>query len=106
MRGIVTHFLRLEVLNLHPMVYWGLAGVWLLLLLAAIASVRSLKISTAAKIVWLSLILALPILGLAIYALRCLACAKWEVLKPWFQSRRVDQELATAGTSADPSAKA
>lgn len=104
MRSIVTYFLRLEILNLHPMVYWGLAGIWLLLLLSAFASVRSLIISPAAKIVWVVVILALPILGLAIYAIRCLVRANWKGIKPFFQLRKVDRQLSAKVPPVKPPA--
>jgi hypothetical protein len=106
MRAIVTHFLRLEILNLHPMVYWGMAGVWVLLLFSAFASVRSLSISTGAKIAWSLVILVLPIFGLSAYAIRCLFRSNWHALKPWFQSRRVDRQLSSPRPSSDPVAKA
>ncbi|RYD84358.1 MAG: hypothetical protein EOP84_05705, partial [Verrucomicrobiaceae bacterium] len=53
MRGIVIHFFQQDILNLHPMVYWGLAAVWVLLLISAVISVRTLAIPVGAKVVWL-----------------------------------------------------
>ena len=106
MRNIVIHFFRLEILNLHPFVYWGLAGVWLLLIVSAFASVRSLTIPILAKNVWVLIILAVPILGLAAYAFRCLARANWYSIKPLFLSRRVSTQLASAALRADPKSKA
>lgn len=106
MRNIVIHFFRLEILNMHPGVYWGLAIIWLLLIVSAFASVRSLAIPAIAKNVWLLVILAIPILGLAAYAFRCLARANWHALKPWFQSRKVDKHLASSLSSVDPVSKA
>jgi hypothetical protein len=101
MRAIVTNFLRLEVLNHHPAVFWGVGAVWLLLIISAFLSVRSLPISFVAKLAWFLVIVVLPVLGLAAYALRCLAKANWKTFEPLFQSRRLNRQM-----SGDPVAKA
>lgn len=102
MRAVVINFFHLEVLNLHPVVYWGLAAVWFLLLISAFMSVRSLPIPSGAKLVWSLIIVAIPIIGLAVYALRCLVSANWLILAPLFRSRHLDRQIL----SADPAAKA
>lgn len=106
MRDIVTRFLQLEIINLHPMVYWGLALVWLLLLVSALMSVRSLAISTGAKLAWSLVLIAVPVLGLAAYAVRCLLRGNWQALKPLFQSRRLVKQVSSARPSGGPVAKA
>jgi uncharacterized membrane protein len=106
MRGIVIHFLKQDILNLHPMIYWGLAAIWLLLLISAVVSVRSLEISTAAKAVWLLLILFVPVAGLALYAFRCLLKSNWEALAPLFHSRKLNQQLPSAKAPVAPRRKA
>jgi hypothetical protein len=106
MRGIVIHFLQQEILNLHPMIYWGLAMVWLLLLISAVISVRTLEIPTAAKVFWLLLIFLVPVAGLALYALRCLLRSNWQVLAPLFHSRKLNQQLPSGKAPVAPRGKA
>jgi len=106
MRGIVIHFLQQDILNLHPMVYWGLAAIWLLLLISAVISVRTLEIPVAAKVVWLLLIFLAPVAGLALYALRCLFKSNWQALAPLFHSRKLNQHLPSAKASNVPRSKA
>ncbi|QTN31994.1 hypothetical protein HZ994_06515 [Akkermansiaceae bacterium] len=91
---------------MHPAVYWGVAAAWLLLLISAFMSVRSLSIATAAKVAWFLAILALPILGLAAYALRCLLAGNWQIIAPFFQSRRLDRQISRTVASGNPAAKA
>lgn len=100
MRALVINFLSLDVLNLHPALYWGLAAVYFLIFVSAFMSVRSLAISTGAKVAWLLIIIVIPILGLAVYALRCIFKANWNAFKPLFQSRRIDPPHASAGKAA------
>lgn len=105
MRAVVINFFHLEILNLHPVVYWGLAAVWFLLLVSAFVSVRSLT-NAVAKLAWFLAILALPVVGLAAYALRCLFTANWQVLAPLFQSRRLDRHISPLAPSGKSVTKA
>ncbi len=93
MKGIFIHFFKLEILNLHPMIYWAVAAVWLLLLISAVNSIRTISLSIGAKMVWLLLIFFLPVVGLALYALRCLFKTNWKALAPLFHSRKLNQQL-------------
>ena len=87
MRGVVTRFLNLEVLSIHPFAYWALALVWLILLVAFVSSIRSQEIPATAKAIWIFLVLFVPIFGLAAYCIWCLIRADWSFLKPLFQTR-------------------
>ena len=87
MRNIVINFLSLDIKSVHPVVFWGLAIIWVLVLVSAFMSVRSLPTKTLVKVVWFVLIIAIPVLGLGIYALRCLVSANWQMFKLLFQSR-------------------
>jgi hypothetical protein len=82
MLQVVIRFLTLEVITEHPVVYIGLGAVWLILLLAAAFSILAQRISRPWKAFWFLLVFFLPILGLAIYALRCLFLGDWSFLKP------------------------
>lgn len=83
-----------NVMSEHPAVYWGLAAVWLILLLAAVSSLRSLPISTGAKVAWFVLIFFVPLVGLGIYALRCLFVADWSFFKPFLVPPETTQKIA------------
>ena len=89
MRQVIINFLRLEALNTHYMVYWGLAFVWMLLLVASVMSLRQLKIGSGAKWAWFAFIVALPGLGLALYACRCIVKADWSMLSQLLQSKKL-----------------
>jgi hypothetical protein len=94
MLQVILRFLTFNVVSEHPAVYWGLLVVWLLLVAAAISSLRSLEISTGAKVMWLILILAVPIFGLGIYAFRCLLLGDWSFLKPLLAPPRTTKEIS------------
>jgi len=94
MLQVLIRFLTLNVMSEHPAVYWGLAFVWLILLLASISSLRSLSLPTGAKIGWFALILFLPIFGLGIYALRCFIKGNWSFFKPFFVPPKTNQKIA------------
>lgn len=81
MKTAITNFLTLNVMSSHPVVYVGLAGVWLVILIASFVSVRSLPVSTAAKVFWLAVILLLPVVGLGLYCFYCLCRADWGFLE-------------------------
>lgn len=82
MLRVLIKFLTLQVENVHPFSYLGVAVVWILLLVSSISSLRSIEVSKPEKIAWFALILFLPILGLALYCLRCLSLADWSFLSP------------------------
>lgn len=81
MRDTVFRFFTIDPLNQHPLIYWGLAVVWLVLVGNCIASLKAQPISVAARWLWVILIIALPIIGMALYLLRCLFKADYSFLK-------------------------
>lgn len=81
MRETAIRFFTIDPLNEHPLIYWGLALVWLVLVGNCIASLRVQPISVAARWLWVLLIIALPILGMALYLIRCLFKAEYTFLK-------------------------
>lgn len=94
MLQVVIRFLTFDVISEHPAIYWGLAGVWLILLVAAVSSLRSLEISSGAKAAWMLLILLLPVFGLGIYAIRCLIMGDWSFLKPVLAPPKTAKKIA------------
>ena len=94
MLQVIIRFFTFEVISEHPGVYWGLSGVWLLLLAAAVSSLRSLEISFGAKVAWMLLILLVPVVGLGIYAFRCLVLGDWSFLKPFFAPPKTAKQIA------------
>jgi hypothetical protein len=81
MRDTLVRFFTIDPLNEQPLIYWGLAVVWLVLVGNCIASLRVQPISVAARWLWAFLIIALPIIGMALYLLRCLFKADYSFLK-------------------------
>jgi hypothetical protein len=81
MRETVIRFVTIDPLNEHPLIYWGLAIVWMVLVGNCIASLRVQPISVTARWLWVILIVALPIVGMALYLVRCLLKADFSFLK-------------------------
>jgi hypothetical protein len=81
MRDTIIRFLTVNPLNEHPLVYWGLAVVWVVMILNCIASLRQQEMSIPARWLWFLVILLLPILGMALYLIRCLMTADYSFLK-------------------------
>lgn len=82
MRGVFIRFLKQDILSEHPMVYWGVVVIWLLLLIAALASLRTQSFGIGVKIVWILFLLGVPVIGLACYCLFCLIRGDWSLIKP------------------------
>jgi hypothetical protein len=106
MRSIVTNFIQFNIQSMHDAVYWGVAAVWVMLLVSAFMSLRSLSIPFWAKFLWLIIIVTLPIIGLAIYTLFCLIKADWNFITPIFQSRKMDKQISSPKKVNHPTAKA
>ncbi len=81
MRETIVRFFLIQPLNHHPLVYWGLLAVWLLMVGNCIASLRSQPMSLAAKWTWFLLIVLIPIIGMFFYLLLCLIKADYTFLK-------------------------
>jgi hypothetical protein len=81
MRETLIRFLTINPLNEHPLVYWGLGLVWLILILNCVASLRQQEISLTARWLWFLAILLLPIVGMGLYLLRCVVTADYAFLK-------------------------
>lgn len=94
MLTVILRFLTFNVVSEHWAVYWGLLAVWIILLIAAFSSVRSLEISGIAKALWILFILLVPLFGLVIYALRCLVKGDWAFLKPLLAPPRTAKKIA------------
>jgi hypothetical protein len=80
-REIAIRFLTFDALNDHIMIHVGLFVSWVILIIAAMMSLRQQSISMTAKWIWFAIVVLLPILGLAAYALRCLFKADFSFLK-------------------------
>lgn len=91
---VVIRFLTFNVMAEHPAIYWGLLAVWIILFLAAVSSLHSLEIRTEAKLAWFALICFVPLIGLLIYAFRCLLKADWSFAKPFMAPSRTTQKIA------------
>lgn len=81
MRETIVRFFLIQPLNHHPLVYWGLLAVWLIMVGNCISSLRSQPMSLAAKWTWFLLIVLIPIIGMFFYLLLCLIKADYTFLK-------------------------
>lgn len=92
---VVIRFFTFDVISEHPMAYWGLGFVWLLLLISSFSSLRSQPISIPKKLLWFVFIIAVPIVGLACYCVYCLIGGNWSFLKTLFAQPRVIKTVKT-----------
>ncbi len=97
MLDVIIRFLTFEVISTHPLIPWALATTWLILLISAFLSIASLDGSRFAKTMWGLLVVLLPIIGLFIYALRCLIQADWSILKPFLPQSRPNAKTLSKG---------
>ena len=81
MKDAILRFLAINPLNDHPMIYWGMIVVWLVLVANCFFSIRSLRISLAARWMWFLLVLCVPVIGMFIYLGSCLLTADYSFLK-------------------------
>ena len=94
MLQVFLRFLTFNVVSEHWAVYYGLLAVWIILVVAALFSLRSLEIPTGAKVAWLLVILFVPLFGLGFYSLRCLILGDWSFLKPVLAPPRTAKKIA------------
>jgi hypothetical protein len=78
---VLINFFSFNALNTPPEVYAALGSVWLLLLLAGMASVFSQNFGIWLKLLWLLLMITIPVGGLFLYSVFCLATADYSFLK-------------------------
>lgn len=78
---VLINFLSLNALNTPPEVYAALGVIWLILLVAGMASVFSRACSGWLKLLWLLLIVGAPVVGLLVYCVFCLVTADYSFLK-------------------------
>lgn len=91
---VLIRLLTFNVMSEHPAIYWGLAAVWLILLLASISSLRSQEMPARSKWVWFAIIFFIPIFGLGAYAVRCILKADLGFLRPFFVPPRTSQRVS------------
>lgn len=80
MSDVLTRFFALEALNVIPEVYVALAGIWLWILIVNFFSIASQEIPSWAKLFWLLVVTALPVVGVFLYCLYCLSRADYSYL--------------------------
>ncbi len=72
MRQIIIDFLLLRAQNSHPMVYLGLAFIYLMMLGSSISSISQESCGRGKKSFYVILVLALPLVGMLVYTLSCI----------------------------------
>lgn len=83
MERFISRFFSLEAVTIIPEVYWGLLAVFVLLLGVSVASVLSQPFGAGGKVLWIAVLVLLPLLGLWIYAARCVIFADYSFLRDW-----------------------
>ncbi len=82
MRETIIRFLLIEPINDHPLVLWGMVVVWLVMIVACVMSLRQqFGMTRAARLGWVLLIVCLPIVGMALYLVRCVFRADYSFMK-------------------------
>ena len=81
MRTTLVHFLTFRAQNVSPEVYWALAVIYALMVVATVASILSEKNGAIRKFLWLLVILLLPLAGMLLYTMRCMVIADFGFLK-------------------------
>lgn len=74
-------FLTFAPDNVTKEVYWALAAIYLFLFLATLLSIKKTTHTHVPKLAWMLLITILPVIGIAIYCIRCLVLADFHFLK-------------------------
>jgi len=80
MKEVIIRFATLNVQNVISYVYVAIFVVWLTMVLSALMSLRSQEIAFRWKLIWAALIIVLPIVGMAGYAIFCLVRADYPTL--------------------------
>lgn len=67
--------------NVSAEVYWALGVIYLFLIIASILSIKKNVPNLATKLAWTLLVIVVPVIGIAVYCIRCLALADFSFLK-------------------------
>lgn len=67
--------------NVSKEVYWALGVIYLFLIIATMLSIQKNIRNLATKLAWMLLITVVPVIGIAVYCIRCLALADFSFLK-------------------------
>lgn len=104
MRDTITNFLKMDVQTSIGLVYWGLALVWLIVLIAGISSIVTRPIGVAAKVVWILLVTGVPLVGMTFYCIYSLFRADYSFLSQFgfLPAPKPKQRPAAAAPSHRP----
>ncbi|WP_345784643.1 PLDc N-terminal domain-containing protein [Prosthecobacter sp.] len=81
MLTLLIKFLTLAPENVSKEVYWALGAIYFIFIIATILSIKKTTSSLALKLAWILLVTFLPVIGIAIYCIRCLASSDFHFLK-------------------------
>lgn len=81
MRIVITRFITFNAENVTQEVLWALAMVYFVLVTVTVFSILKDTGSAGMKMAWILLVLAAPVLGMAIYCVRSLFSADYQFLK-------------------------
>lgn len=77
----IIKFLSFAPDNVSKEVFWILGIIYLFLLIATALSIKKTTNNLSSKLAWTLLVIVLPVIGIAIYCIRCLASADFHFLK-------------------------
>lgn len=83
-------FLTFAPDNVSKVVYWALAVIYTLLLLATLLSIRKKNPEFTHSLAWSLLVILLPVIGIATHCIRCLATADYQFLKQLYPPPQQD----------------
>ncbi|WP_397381976.1 hypothetical protein [Prosthecobacter sp.] len=81
MRYALIHFLMFSPETVTQEIYWALAGIYAVLLFVSATSIFSLHSNFWVKLAWFVLIVALPVIGMTLYCIRCMIYADYSLAK-------------------------
>jgi len=100
-RELFFRWLKLDVQNLIPEVWWAVGIIWALLLAFALASIWGQSFGSAARIFWTLLVTLIPVAGLLLYCIFCLLKVDYHFLERFvFFQRRQPMITASKFTEA------
>jgi len=78
---VFWNFLFLRIVTVAESHLWVLAVSWLVLVLLGMWSLFSRPMGAAQRLIFATIIIFLPVIGLTAYVLSCLISSEWEMLR-------------------------
>ena len=99
MRVIFSRFLNLSAQNVTEEIFWVLGLIYFVALVVVLFGIWGLSIRTSAKVAWTLLTIVLPVVGPALFCVRCLFKADYSFLQQFgmkSSSKKTKSQLPSA----------